>query len=310
MSLTDRDRKIVLVIVPLVLLGAFWFLLFSPKRDEAAKAGERLAKAEAQRDKAQSTLAGLKQSRATFGRDYSELVRIGKAIPNKLDMAGLVVQLEAAASGTQIDFTSIATTEAAAGGSAPAPSGSAPAPSGGGAQPPAAPGTGDGSQPAAAGGAPAQSTPGQQVEGAANGVNQANTDAASNTPGSGGGAGGQTATAPAAGGCAPGLECVPLELEFEGRFFDLADFFHEIKRFVRIANNRLEVRGRLITVENLKFSSDSFPMVKAELKATAYLSPATTQSATPAGPQQAAPAAAGQPAPAPPAPPSATATSP
>ena len=307
MTLSARDKKIMLVIVPLVLIGAFWFLVLSPKRQEAAKAGARLEKAEKQRDKAKATLATLKQSRTTFASDYADLVKIGKAIPTKLDMAGLLVQLEAAAKGTRIKFTSIATTEAAGGASAPAP-----AP--GGAQPPKAPGSGDGSQPAAAGGAPAQSTPGQQAEGAANGVNKANTDAGSNTPGSGGGAGGQTAAPAAPGACAAGLECVPLELEFEGRFFDLADFFHEIKRFVRIANERLEVRGRLITVESLKFSSETFPMLKAELKATAYLSPpaeGATAGASPSGPQQATPAAAGQPAPAQSTPPpTATATSP
>ena len=30
-----------------------------------------------------------------------------------------------------------------------------------------------------------------------------------------------------------GLDSVPLELEFRGGFFDLADFFHRLKRFVR-----------------------------------------------------------------------------
>ncbi len=40
MSLSDRDRKIVLALVPIVLLAAFWFLLLSPKREEAASAGQ------------------------------------------------------------------------------------------------------------------------------------------------------------------------------------------------------------------------------------------------------------------------------
>ena len=38
-----------------------------------------------------------------------------------------------------------------------------------------------------------------------------------------------------------GLETVPLELEFTGDFFNLADFFHDVKRFVRVANTQ---RGR------------------------------------------------------------------
>ena len=37
-SMSDRDRKIMLAIVPLVVILAYWFLLLSPKRDEAATA--------------------------------------------------------------------------------------------------------------------------------------------------------------------------------------------------------------------------------------------------------------------------------
>ena len=40
MSLTARDRKIALVLVPIVVLAGYWFLLLAPKRDEAAKAGD------------------------------------------------------------------------------------------------------------------------------------------------------------------------------------------------------------------------------------------------------------------------------
>lgn len=302
MNMSARDKKILLVIAPVVLVGAFWFLLLGPKRGEAAEAGKQLAKAEQKRDKAEQTVATLEQTKKTFGSDYAELVRIGKAIPTSLDMASLIVQLEAAAKGTKIQFTDISAAEVATAQPA-GPSSAAP---------PKAPGSGDGSQPAAAGGAPAQSTPGKQAEGAGNSVNQANGSTAANTPPANGAD--PKATPPAEpGACAPGLECVPLEMTFRGRFFDLADFFHELKRFVRIANDRLEVRGRLLTVDKLKFSSEEFPMIEAEMTATAYLSPeaqGATAGANPQGPAPAVPAGATPPAPAAPAPPTATATSP
>ena len=91
-------------------------------------------------------------------------------------------------------------------------------------------------------------------------------------------------------GTAPaGLETVPLELEFVGNFFNLADFFHDIKRFVRVANKNVVVSGRLVTIEGVKFASDPelFPKITAEIKATVYLSPkaqGTTAGATPQGP--------------------------
>jgi hypothetical protein len=114
---------------------------------------------------------------------------------------------------------------------------------------------------------------------------------------------------------------VPLTLEFEGNFFKLADFFHDLKRFVRVANQNVLVSGRLISVDSVRWASDPeiFPGIRAEVAATVYLSPLTqgvTAGATPGGPATATPAtttpAEGTPAPAPaPAPavaPTATAT--
>ena len=87
---------------------------------------------------------------------------------------------------------------------------------------------------------------------------------------------------------------MPLELEFVGNFFSLADFFHDIKRFVRVANKNVVVSGRLITIEGVKFASDPelFPKITAEIKATVYLSPkaqGTVAGATPQGPAPATP---------------------
>ena len=92
-----------------------------------------------------------------------------------------------------------------------------------------------------------------------------------------------------------GLETVPLELEFVGDFFNLADFFHDVKRFVRVAGANVVVGGRLITIESVNYSSDQsvFPAIKAELKATIYLSPkveGATAGASPEGPPATTPA--------------------
>ena len=61
---------------------------------------------------------------------------------------------------------------------------------------------------------------------------------------------------------------MPLELEFVGNFFNLADFFHDIKRFVRVANKNVLVSGRLVTIEGVKFASDPelFPRITAEVE--------------------------------------------
>jgi hypothetical protein len=83
------------------------------------------------------------------------------------------------------------------------------------------------------------------------------------------------------------LDTVPLDFAFSGDFSDLADFFHRLKRFVRAANGRVNVKGRLMTIDSLDFKSDSFPKITATVGATVYLSPkaeGATAGATPTGP--------------------------
>jgi hypothetical protein len=108
-------------------------------------------------------------------------------------------------------------------------------------------------------------------------------------------AGATTETGDAAATAPPGLETVPLELEFEGNFFNLADFFHDVKRFVSVANSNVLVSGRLLTVESVRWTSDEtiFPHIRAEITATVYLSPkaqGVTAGASPQGPATGTPA--------------------
>ena len=294
MSLSNRDRKIALAIVPILLLAVYWFLLLAPKREAAAEASKDLTEQTERRDNAKAQADLARGAETNFAADYTEMVRLGKAIPSGVDMPSLIVQLDSAAEGTGIRFTRIATGERDATAAATPPPAATGAPA-------------NGSTPAAdAGGEQAQSAPGSAAESANNTAQAASqqADAASQSgvaasdtqtstsSGSGLPIGGGTATAgPAgAGGTAPaGLETVPLEMEFVGNFFNLADFFHDIKRFVRVANKNVVVSGRLITVEGVKYASDPelFPKITAEIKATVYLSPkaqGTTAGATPQGP--------------------------
>jgi len=116
------------------------------------------------------------------------------------------------------------------------------------------------------------------------------------------------AAAPAAGGApapaAPGLDSVPLDFTFRGRFFDLADFFHRLKRFVHLADGDVVVRGRLMTIDSIKMTVGQKGRIDASIKATVYLAPqaeGVTAGAGPAGPAPAEqPTPGGSPAAAPP----------
>ena len=303
MSMTSRDKKILAVLALLGLMAAYWFLALAPKREEAVTAADELAKQEERRDTAVARLASLEAARTDYATDYATVVRLGKAIPASLDTASLMVQLERAAHGTNIEFDRIAAGQRS----------EESATSASGAPPAAAP---DGA--AAPGGAPAQSGPGSTAENAGGTVKDANAktesgeaaqtgvdpaDAQTSTSTKEGGlpvGGGATPEGASPSGVqspsAPGLESVPLEFTFTGSFFDLADFFHDVKRYVLVANQRLKVRGRLMTIDGFKLTSaeETFPDLTAELTATAFLTPKVegpTAGATPEGPAPTVPAA-------------------
>jgi hypothetical protein len=281
MTLTERDRKIVLILVPLVLAAAYWFLLLSPKREEASKLGDELAQAESARDDAVARADAVSGAKGNFAADFAQVLRIGKAIPSTVDMPSLLVQLDRAANGTSIGFNSIKVGQRTT------------------AQPLPPATTGDGSAPpAAAGGQQAASAPGaaaEQANDAAETSDQANA-AAGADPATGG-----TATA----GSAPGLDTVPLDFTFSGDFFELADFLHRLKRFVHVNNDRIVVDGRLMLVESFSLKMLQFPTLEATMSTKVYLSPkaeGATGGATAAGPATApasTPPAGSAPVPAP-----------
>jgi Tfp pilus assembly protein PilO len=326
-TLSDRDKKIATFLVPLLVIAGYWFLLLSPKREEVSTASAALTEQQERLDAARSAASAADSAEEDFETSYATVVKLGKAIPATVDMPSLLVQLEAAAEGTGIRFNSI--TAGARTALAPA------APAEGG-DTPSAPASEAASTPAAdAGGAPAQTAPGGAVEAAntagqtsdaRNGAtDQAALDTSTSTSARdgglpvGGGAAGATGD-PAAPAAPAGLETVPLTLELEGNFFNLADFFHDLKRFVEVTNDDILVSGRLLTVNSVNWASDPeiFPAVRAQVTATIYLSPlaqGVTAGATPEGPAPTTPASAppagSEPAPAPapaPAAPTATAT--
>ena len=310
MTLGNRDRKILLFLVPLVLVAAYWFLLLSPKREEATAASAKLTQEQDRLETARSAASSAGNAKDGFEASYATIVRLGKAIPTTVDMPSLLVQLEEAAEGTDIRFDTISAGERTAAATA-TPAEGAPAEGGDPASTPAA----------EAGGAPAQTAPGGAAESANNAgqtsdqrnaaAQQSGVDATTSTTAGdgglpvGGGAAGGTA-APAATTPPAGLETVPLSLEFEGNFFKLADFFHELKRFVRVANEDVLVSGRLVSVDSVRWASDTqiFPRIRAEVTATVYLSPlaqGVTAGATPAGPAPTTTPASTPPATSPPA---------
>ena len=278
MSITDRDKKILAVLTVIAALAGYWFLLLSPKRAEVTKVEGQVASQQQQLDAALAQVQAAETAQASFETDYAEMVRLGKAIPSTVDMPSLLVQLDEAADGARIDVEKITV------GARVPPTASAPA-----ITPPA---QGEGEAAAAPGGEQAGTAPGQAAETAGETADDLNAQTSENAREGSVPVGGGEGSAPAAAGGqsgVSGLDSVPIEFEISGSFFDLADFFHRLKRFVRLGDDGIVVRGRLMTVDSFSFGAGEGQEggLKAAVKATVYLAPeaqGATAGATPTGP--------------------------
>jgi hypothetical protein len=158
---------------------------------------------------------------------------LGKAVPKNDAMPSLLYQLQYAAHHARIDFKSLKVTSSGA----PAASAATPA--------------------------PATAAP---AKGASGGSSATGTTAPA-TPGA-------SATLPpgAAVGSA-GFPTMPFSFVFNGSFFDMERFLHNVQRFVRVHDDGVDVRGRLLSVDgfSLVAGPGGFPAVKASISATAYL---------------------------------------
>jgi len=252
---TKRDRLIVLSLAGVAILGAFWFLALAPKRQQATKLGAEIADARASLDKAKADIEHSKQAKAGYRDNYATVARLGKAVPTDDDVTSLLYQLDSAARRASVDFRTIDVVPAAASASAPAP---APTPS-----------TGSGSN------------------GSSSGTSGASGSSA--TPAAAPTQAAVAALPPGVSVGAAGFPTLPLNLDFEGDFFHMADFFREIDDFVVAGPSRLLVAGRLLTIDgfSLAASPKGFPRVEATMHATAFLVPSSegaTGGATPSGP--------------------------
>jgi Tfp pilus assembly protein PilO len=104
---------------------------------------------------------------------------------------------------------------------------------------------------------------------------------------------------------AGGYQRRPIDLVFDGNFYELSDFIFRLRTLVRVRGGQLEATGRLFTVNSLNFaeSERSFPRIKATLNVSAFVYGTGAPTPTPTPPAPApTPAGAQPPAPAPPAP--------
>jgi Tfp pilus assembly protein PilO len=286
-----RDRAILLSLAVVGLLAAFYFMVLSPKRQEASELGQKVTELQSSIDQQEQVVAAADQTRQSFPTYYGRLVVLGKAVPEQADSASMMVQLNQIASRTEVEFRGLKLGEG--GGGAPAATPAAPAPT----TPPSGTGTtptettttpSDGSTPAPSGG----STP-------------TPSEGSTPAPAADGGATPASATAPAAATEATaanlpigatvgpaGLPTLPYDLIFRGSFFDAANFLAGVDSLVQLreGSGQVAANGRLLTVDGFALSAptlDPVPELKLDFSVTSYVVPSDqglTAGATPSGP--------------------------
>jgi len=256
-----NELMILLGLVVVGLMVAFYALVLSPKQNEASQLQSQVDDLNSSLSQAQQEASAAESAKRSFGIDYRRLVVLGKAVPADSDQTSLLVQLQDLADKSGVQFQSFDLSDSSAGAasstSTPSSTTSTDASS-----------TTDSSS-------TSSSTP-------------SSTTTAVTVPSEA-----AVSTLPIGASVGPaGLPVMPYTLDFKGGFFQIADFMQRLDSMVGMKGDLVDVKGRLLTVDGFKFTvaapgSPGAGSLTAELDVTSFVTPADqglTGGATPAGP--------------------------
>jgi hypothetical protein len=284
------DVSILAGVIAVVLIGAFWVLVLSPKRQHASDLQDQVDQLRASVELQQQSAAAAREARGSFNTDYRKLVVLGKAVPEGSDQPSLIVQLQRLADKAGVDFESIDLSDASsAGSSAPISAGS-----GGQVAPPpqAAASSTTGTDSTSSSTTPSTSTTSSTSTGSVPATPATPTESTAASLPLGASVG------------AAGLPVMPYDLSFKGGFFQIADFLKELDGMVHAHDGHVGVQGRLLTVDSFNLATGgsdattqpaSAGTLSAQFSVTTYLTPpdqGITAGATQSGPAPATPAPA------------------
>jgi Tfp pilus assembly protein PilO len=244
------DRAVVFGVLLAALIVGFWLLVLSPKRAEVSRLDDELTDARAALASAEQAATAAEQAKTRYADNYHQLVVLGKAVPAEEDTSSLLVQIQALADHSGIQFDSIELSETGEGSTPPPPATETTADS-------SSAGTGDSGTDvgdSAAGG----------DETAAPVSAPATEAAAASLP-----LGATVGTA--------GLPVMPYDLHFTGDFFQVADFIKGLDALVQSESPGIGVDGRLMTIDGFALSPDKvrgLPHLVVTLHTTTYVAPA------------------------------------
>ena len=100
-------RILIVAVVAFGAVGGYWKLVLAPKRAQVAELDQQIATQQAQLAQTQTLIATYQGAKDEYKANYTTVARLGKAVPATDDTRSLVVQLDAAAKRSNVDFDSI-----------------------------------------------------------------------------------------------------------------------------------------------------------------------------------------------------------
>jgi type II secretory pathway pseudopilin PulG len=116
---TGRDRIVLIVVLCVAAVAGGWMLVVQPRRAQASKLGTQINAEQSQLDSARQQVAEGESARREFAGDFTQVVRLGEAVPANDDVPSLIYQIQGAATHAHVDFRGL---QVSATGSASTPS--------------------------------------------------------------------------------------------------------------------------------------------------------------------------------------------
>jgi hypothetical protein len=104
---TRRNSLLLVAVAAIAAVGAYWMLVLSPKREEAAAIDTQITQKQAALADAEAQVASYEDAKGNYKANYSMVARLGKAVPADDDVRSLMVQINSAADRSGVDFRTI-----------------------------------------------------------------------------------------------------------------------------------------------------------------------------------------------------------
>jgi len=101
---TARDRIVIVIVLALGAIAAGWFFVVSPKRSQASNLSSQVSSEQSQLTSAENLVAAGMSARRAFAGQYTQLAKLGEAVPPDDDIPSLIVQVQAAAQAAHVSF--------------------------------------------------------------------------------------------------------------------------------------------------------------------------------------------------------------